>query len=109
MQMPFGKWRGWDLCDIETPYLEWLTTIKLKALLNRAVKEELDRRYNNFEPDPPPDPPEQFAGTTQVASIARDWYRDMAKEFHPDRGGSVEAMRAINRANEHLRSLLGLP
>jgi curved DNA-binding protein CbpA len=36
------------------------------------------------------------------------WYRDLALHFHPDRGGSNEAMQAINEANNRLRRMVGL-
>jgi hypothetical protein len=38
--------------------------------------------------------------------VLRDLYRKMALRFHPDRGGSVEVMQAINYAHDELRRLI---
>jgi curved DNA-binding protein CbpA len=40
--------------------------------------------------------------------MIRQWYRGLVLDFHPDRGGSHEAMQAINEAHERLRKLAGL-
>jgi hypothetical protein len=37
--------------------------------------------------------------------VVQTWYRRMALRFHPDRGGSHEAMLAINVAHDELRRL----
>lgn len=63
-----------------------------------AVKTRLERWLSALDDqDPfrllgvtPLDPPERV----------RDRYRELAREFHPDRGGSTEKMRRLNEAYE---------
>jgi hypothetical protein len=40
--------------------------------------------------------------------IIQGWYRDLSKLYHPDRGGSVEQMQAVNEAHDRLRKLVGV-
>jgi hypothetical protein len=108
--MPFGKFQGSLVSDLETWYLRWL--VQGNELRNERIREaivkELERRpaTAESEPQPPPQrrPRKPRAGTWEP--ILRAWYRDLALEFHPDRGGSLEAMQVINRANERLRELV---
>jgi hypothetical protein len=54
--------------------------------------------------------PTSGASSTPVdwpARISR-WYRQLCLDFHPDRGGSKEAMQAINEAHERLKKALGI-
>jgi hypothetical protein len=47
------------------------------------------------------------AGTiATLEPVLRQWYHQMALRFHPDRGGSNEAMQIINYANDALRRLI---
>jgi curved DNA-binding protein CbpA len=34
------------------------------------------------------------------------WYRGLVMDYHPDRGGSKEAMQAVNDAHDRLRKLV---
>ena len=42
-----------------------------------------------------------------TADVVRTWHREMVLKFHPDRGGSNEAMQAINTAHDRLKELVG--
>jgi hypothetical protein len=55
-------------------------------------------------------PPEAAGGGkgAQVARVVEKWFRALVRDYHPDRGGSHEAMKAVNDANERLRKALGL-
>jgi hypothetical protein len=108
MQMPFGKHTGKELEEIPTPYLQWILRgwRHLDPGLRRAMGRVLDERgcalpeagpHGNGGPTPP-----------NWAGLIRQWYRGLALDFHPDRGGSHEAMRAINEAYDRLRKLAGL-
>jgi curved DNA-binding protein CbpA len=43
-----------------------------------------------------------------VKDLIGRWYREMSLRFHPDRGGSDEAMQAINHAHDRLKELAGV-
>ena len=47
------------------------------------------------------------AAAPDWSRIIRQWLHEMALEFHPDRGGHVEAMKAINIAADRLKELTG--
>jgi len=98
MFMPFGKYRGQDTGEIPTGYLKWLLTIDLYPDLQYAVEEELGLRREGFDRGPKQTP----APVVDVAG----WYRQLSLRFHPDRGGSKEAMQAINVARELLEKMI---
>jgi hypothetical protein len=107
--MRFGKYKGRALTSIPEDYLDWLLTIDLRPQLRRAVERELRRRAFEEEPDPRPERPATRA-REQVdwSAIITRWFREMCLKYHPDRGGSNEAMQAINAAHERLRELTTL-
>ena len=83
MQMPFGKYRGWRLEEIETQYLEWLSKhCELRGPLKVAVYNVLAERVETL-----PVPAE-----SQIKKI----YRELSFKYHPDRGGNTIAQAAIN-------------
>jgi hypothetical protein len=102
----FGKHRGRRVCDVPTGYLRWcLRECEcLDPYLRRAVHEELRRRDG---PAPGPAP----SGSTAVVdlpAVIRQWHRELVLKWHPDRGGSKEAMQAINDAHDLLQKLVGV-
>ncbi len=100
-RMPFGKHRGKLLSDIPTGYLVWLHNwAEIDDRLADAVDQELGRR-NEVDQSTPP------LGLPDLRPLADDWYRQLAREFHPDLGGSNECMRAVNRGRELLIEMLG--
>ena len=94
MTMPFGKYKGQPLCDLPQDYLDWLTTIELHGLLRAAVKVEVDRRLHTTHACPPAIAEELIAAGT----------RHLAKQYHPDVGGSHEAMIEVTVAVAFLRN-----
>jgi hypothetical protein len=58
------------------------------------------------------DPSAEWSGCSRPmppadwVSLVRQWYRQLCLDFHPGRGGSVEAMQAINEAHRRLQNLL---
>lgn len=123
MKMPFGKYKGGDLEDIPDDYLLWvLDNCELRSpTLRRAIHERLGLdwepndegegptvgRGRTAAPPPPPQPPP--SGGAPVAAVraavldaVRQWHRRAALAHHPDRGGSVAVMQAINAAADDL-------
>jgi hypothetical protein len=99
VRMPFGKHRGEALADVPTSYLDWLTTINLELWLRRAVEAELRRRdwCEGPRADGGPAPP-----VLSWERIVKRWFAKPSMRYHPDRGGSQEAMEAVNTAREEL-------
>jgi len=92
MKMPFGKHKGKSLEDIDEDYLQWVLDTcnsypRLKAEISRILNPKTD--------------------TPLAEDLVNVWYRRMAMEFHPDRQGNLEAMKAINRAREVLLEMVG--
>ena len=104
---PFGKHKGQRLGDIPTSYLVWaLANVRrLDPGLRKAIEQELDER-NPAEPNAT----HAEANGSAIAweSVLATWFRGLVKDYHPDRGGSVEVMQAINEAHQRLKKLVGL-
>lgn len=94
--MPFGKYRGKPLADLPDDYLAWVldTCQDISPTLRRAIESQLGLTKAKAQP---------LALTAKVIS---DWYRRLAREFHPDHGGTHEGMKALNRAHELLRDMV---
>jgi hypothetical protein len=100
MTMPFGKHKGEELEDIPVGYLEWVleNCTNIKPWLRDAICEVLGIDAPTSRPRAPsPKMPDGIVGR---------WYSELVKRWHPDRGGSVEAMQAINDAKELLVVLM---
>jgi uncharacterized protein (DUF3820 family) len=110
--IPFGKHRGKPLCDVPTDYLQWFQATCQDAdyRLRQAVKMELqDRRDGVRHEEPDYDGPQrESTEVLDVRTLAGQWYRRLAVEFHPDRGGSHEAMKAVNRGRDLLLEMVGV-
>lgn len=96
-RMPFGKYRGKPLEDVPRNYLKWLLANCENA--SPALLAEVHFLVSGDEP----------ASKTAIAipAVAAKWYRTLASEFHPDRGGTHEAMKVVNRANDLLYAICG--
>ena len=97
MRMPFGKYKNVGLDEIPESYLLWvLENCDIGITLRRAIERELQV---SDEPSP--------AATQAIADdVVEAWYRTLAREFHPDWGGTHEAMKAVNRGRELLTEML---
>lgn len=92
--MPFGKHKGKRLCDVPTDYLKWCldNCDRMTPSLRNAIKHQLAKA-------------EKPANVPSV-NVCHQWYRTLSREFHPDLGGSHEAMKAINRGRDVLLQLV---
>jgi hypothetical protein len=87
MNMPFGKFKGVPVDELPQDYLNWLWTgIDLREPLRSAVARVLFPECGPVDEPAIPD-----------KDIVRHVYRRLAYRWHPDHGGSTEAMQAINQ------------
>jgi hypothetical protein len=93
--MPFGKFKGQDLRHVPDHYLDWLFfDIALREPLRSAVYREISKRDGlNYAP-----------AATDTGHIKRV-YRELALKWHPDKGGSTEAMQAVNEFYEAIKQV----
>jgi hypothetical protein len=99
LRMPFGRHKGKFLDEIPASYLRWVLREcdNITPGLRRAIEAAID--YEEFTPEPP--------RPGDLAGVVRDWYRDLALTYHPDKGGSVAAMQVVNECHERLKRRVG--
>lgn len=97
MKMPWGKYRGEAIEDVSDSYLLWLhfQTENLSEDIMQETESEICRRWPAKVPVRFLDLP-QFYDTPVDEQKLRKVYRKLALQFHPDHGGNVEAMKAVN-------------
>jgi len=107
MKMPFGRHEGELLRDLPDGYLLWLSGRDLYEPLRSAVRDEVRRRGGSSRQHDEPrqdrphgNPPAHLF----VATIGRV-RREAALKYHPDRGGSVAEMSAVNATLDRLEEL----
>jgi hypothetical protein len=115
IKMPFGKYRGKRLISVPSEYLTWLLANNedLDADLRKAVEHELDRRGDapQKKETEPTEEPGGAAHTVsplgqRLAGDVRMLFRNLALKYHPDRGGSPDAMQALNELHDQVQELL---
>jgi len=99
MIMTFGKHRGKRIDEIPCDYLLWAleNCDNLAYTVRLAIEERLDIHR----------PAKRTVPSIPFAELVPIWYRRLAKEFHPDKRGSHDAMIAVNRAKELLEEMAG--
>ena len=116
LKMPFGKHKGKRLNKLPTDYLVWCRDKcdNLTDELRAAVEAELADRSDTpkEEADEPvaqveiARPPKVSPLGQSLAGDVRMIFRNLALKYHPDRGGSHEAMRGLNEFHDQLQELL---
>ena len=91
--MRWGKFKGRDLRDVDTDYLEFILESAERTVVE--VGDELRRRREV-----------ELADLSWLQRIIEVGYRELAKRHHPDLGGSDEDMKGINNAAEALRGMV---
>jgi hypothetical protein len=107
--MPWGKFKGLCLDEIESSYLCWCldNADQLRPALRAAIKAELGTRFGTTPPPPPssssswrkscPDP-------VLAAEIVVTGWRALVKKHHPDLGGDTRTMQLLNAAADWLKT-----
>ena len=96
MRMPFGKHKGELVHSLPADYINWLWC---NCSLREPLKTYVGRAYFSAlrsEPMAPVVEPD--------ASRVQNVYRRLALKWHPDRGGSNDAMAAVNEFYEELKN-----
>jgi hypothetical protein len=114
--MPFGKWKNQPLSDIPSGYFEWcLENVRLEDYgrwLRRAILAELDRREVEANEARCTGARTSTAGESNLPALLSpliaQWYRALARRWHPDAGGDTLAMQVVNDAHDRLRQLVGV-
>lgn len=105
MKMPFGKHKGTDLEDVPEDYLMWVLDRCDAAgpTLKQAIRQILGLEPEQEQARPPP-PPGVPLGRVRamVMEAVKKWHRTQATRNHPDRGGNVQVMQAINAVADEL-------
>ncbi len=96
-RMPFGAHKGQRLDTLPNDYLDWLRGLDdLRPRLRAEVNAEDERRSGSAR---------RPVAAIAAAIITRG-YRAVARECHPDAGGTHEAMIATTAAADWLRAQL---
>jgi hypothetical protein len=107
--MPWGKYCGWSIAKVPTPYLVWaLEETNLDPSFRPAIREEVAWRLGLLRsPAPPPPAPMLPPGGIAPAfrAMLEAGYRALALQHHPDRGGDAEAMKRLNGARDWCRTV----
>ncbi len=104
-RMPFGKYRD----QIPAGYLRWILAncTRIDPWLKHAIRAALEDSGEDFDDfDEPPRPRRPAAPEVSLDAVLRRWHGELTMKWYPDRGGTVEAMQAVNNAHDRLRELL---
>lgn len=98
--MPFGKYVGWAIEDVPTDYLRWClrTLTRLGPDLRRAMMDVVGEPLE----DTPPAGSAGMPRAADVLALVNRVCRAATLRHHPDRGGSVAAMQAVNAIRDEL-------
>lgn len=90
MLMPFGKYKGYSISSLPLDYIDYLLeNYELRIGLKYELTNELNRREKLLD-----------LSESRIKKV----YRQMSLKYHPDAGGSDQAMQAINDFYQTLKN-----
>jgi hypothetical protein len=95
---------GW-IADMKVWYVErsaWPAVRSELADAGCAFREDPSVR------EPGPEPSARARPPVDWPAVLRQWQRELALQWHPDRGGDVKVMQALNDAADRLKQLIGV-
>jgi len=101
---PFGKFSGYKISELPDSYLMFaIRNINLEENLKKEVQQEIMLRIEI-------DTPLSERTKQKIEEYSIEWIcnkasqvrRELAKKYHPDKGGSTESMQAINEFHDLL-------
>jgi hypothetical protein len=101
----FGKHRGAHVRDVPTDYLQWLLYGGKFTFRNPWMKEQVQAEYDR-RVRREGDRGASRGGPGLTADQIEAAYRSTARQWHPDRGGTTEAMQALADYRDMLLSLV---
>lgn len=112
LRLHFGKYKGKRLPEIPSDYLCWVLNncTNLSSYIRQAIEEHLESLDDDDEPTftAGAPPRQQQSGSVVTADLVRTWWRGLALDYHPDRGGDVRVMQALSDAHDRLRKMVGV-
>jgi hypothetical protein len=113
VRFDFGKHSGRPVEDVPTSYLRWcLRECEcLTPWLRSAIDAELGRRAEGARRRAERDGDRHDGRGRPPADwpvVIGAWYRELALQYHPDRGGTTRDMQIVNDCVDRLRRLVGV-
>jgi uncharacterized protein (DUF3820 family) len=93
--MPWGKYKGQRLQVIPGSYLFWL--LESGEGLSLALRSDIEDELGSRLPQPMP---QAVISRIDKQDFVLAWCKRAALACHPDRGGSVTAMKLVNELRE---------
>lgn len=93
--LSFGKYAGVPLSNVPRGYIEWLVTEREKDLI--TYKKELQRRDDL-----------ELSNMSVMEKIVLAGFRTLAKEVHPDVGGTTKQMQELNASYQALKEAVNI-
>ena len=104
MILQFGKYKGMDAADVPTDYVKWLERTQTASL--QELRTEMRKLGLTTSQDTTVT--YRTAGLTPLQlEMMEAGYRHLARQRHPDHGGSNDAMRDLNNAIARARGSVG--
>ena len=107
--MPWGKFKGSRLTEIESSYLVWCLekADSMTPSLRQAIRDELGNRYGRPASSAPPSSLSRKAcpNSALAVDIISHGLRALSKKHHPDVGGDTAVMQTLNAVSDWLKAL----